>query len=104
MNNAAIAVEGLVRGGAGRVALLDVDFHHGNGSQDIFYDRDDVLFCSLHGQPEDAFPHFLGYSDEGGSGNGEGYNWNYPMPPNTEFSVWFDAMQDACRRIRHSPT
>ena len=99
LNNAAIAVEGFVRSGAGRVALLDVDFHHGNGSQDIFYDRDDVLFCSLHGQPEDAFPHFLGYSDENGSGNGEGYNWNYPMPPNTEFSVWFDAMQDACRKI-----
>ena len=100
MNNAAIAVEGFLQSGAGRVALLDVDFHHGNGSQDIFYDRNDVLFCSLHGQPEDAFPHFLGYTDETGAGNGEGFNRNYPLPPNTQFSVWFDAMQDACRRIR----
>lgn len=99
MNNAAIAVEGFVRDGAKRVALLDVDFHHGNGSQDIFFDRGDVLFCSLHGQPEDAFPHFLGYRDEAGSGPGEGYNWNYPLPPNTGFAAWFEAMRDACNRI-----
>ena len=104
MNNASIAVEGLIRDGAKRVALLDVDFHHGNGSQDIFYDRDDVMYCSLHGQPEDAFPHFLGYHDENGSGKGEGYNWNYPLPPNTKFSVWFEAMQDACSKINeYSP-
>ena len=99
LNNAAIAVEGFIRDGAKRVALLDVDFHHGNGSQDIFYDRDDVLFCSLHGQPEDAFPHFLGYSDECGTGSGEGFNRNYPLPPNTRFSEWFDAFQNACRHI-----
>ena len=100
MNNASLAVEGFLRDGAKRVALLDVDFHHGNGSQDIFYDRDDVLFCSLHGHPEDAFPHFLGYSDECGTGAGEGFNRNYPMRPNTQFSVWNEALDDACRHIQ----
>lgn len=100
LNNAAIAAEGFMRDGAKRVALLDVDFHHGNGSQDIFYDRGDVLFCSLHGRPQDAFPHFLGYADECGAGAGEGCNVNYPMPPDTQFRQWFDAMKDACERIR----
>ena len=56
--------------GAAKVAILDVDFHHGNGTQDIFYERDDVLFCSMHGAPEDAFPFFLGYGDETGAGRG----------------------------------
>jgi acetoin utilization deacetylase AcuC-like enzyme len=99
LNNAAIAVQGFIEDGAKRVALLDVDFHHGNGSQDIFYDRDDVLFASLHGRPEDAFPHFLGYGDETGSGNGEDYNVNYPMPPGTPYEVWGSALDDACKRI-----
>ena len=104
MNNAAIAAQGFLNDGARRVALLDVDFHHGNGSQDIFYQRDDVLYLSLHGQPEDAFPHFLGYTDEIGEGTGEGFNVNYPMPPGTEFDVWFAALIDACRRIQeYSP-
>ena len=54
------------------MAVLDIDFHHGNGTHDIFYDRDDMLFCSLHGDPEDAFPHFLGYADET-----DGYAYEY---------------------------
>jgi acetoin utilization deacetylase AcuC-like enzyme len=95
LNNAAIAAQYLRENGAERVAILDIDFHHGNGTQDIFYERDDVLFCSLHGNPEDAFPHFLGYADETGSGAGEGFNRNYPMPPGTSFSVWSDALRDA---------
>ncbi len=99
LNNAALAVQGFVRDGAKRVALLDVDFHHGNGSQDIFYDRNDVLFCSLHGRPEDAFPHFLGYADERGQGAGEGFNFNYPMAPNTRFSQWRKALADALAKI-----
>jgi acetoin utilization deacetylase AcuC-like enzyme len=81
LNNAAIAAQAFIDGGAERVAILDVDFHHGNGTQDIFYRRSDVLFCSLHGRPEDAFPYFLGYKDEVGAGEGEGFNVNYPMPP-----------------------
>ena len=64
LNNAALAAQGFRDPGAERVAILDVDFHHGNGTQDIFYRRKDVLFCSLHGQPQEAFPYFLGFADE----------------------------------------
>ena len=64
LNNAAIAAQYLGEKGATRVAIVDVDFHHGNGTQDIFYTRNDVLFASLHGDPTHAFPHFLGYADE----------------------------------------
>jgi len=79
--------------------LLDVDFHHGNGSQAIFYDRDDVMFLSLHGDPRDAFPHFLGYADELGQGAGQGFNHNYPMGPGTSFATWGAALEDACQKI-----
>lgn len=99
LNNAAIAAQYLRDQGAERVAILDIDFHHGNGTQDIFYERDDVLFCSLHGDPEDAFPHFLGYADETGSGAGLGYNHNYPMPPGTPFAQWSEALGDALGQI-----
>lgn len=100
LNNAAIAAQAFLDGGAERVAILDVDFHHGNGTQDIFYRRSDVLFCSLHGRPEDAFPYFLGYRDEVGEAEGEGFNFNYPMPPGTGFDVWVRALDDACRKIK----
>jgi len=100
LNNAAIAAQAFLNDGAKRVAILDVDFHHGNGTQDIFYDRDDVLFCSLHGQPEDAFPYFLGFKDERGRGKGEGFNANYPMPPGTQYERWSAALEDACRKIK----
>ena len=99
LNNAAIAAQGLLDAGAGRVAILDVDFHHGNGTQDIFYERDDVLFVSLHGDPRHAYPHFLGYSDETGKGAGEGFNVNYPMMPGTPFSEWGAALDDGLKRI-----
>jgi acetoin utilization deacetylase AcuC-like enzyme len=85
LNNAAIAAQYLRDGGAARVAILDVDFHHGNGTQDIFYDRPDVLYVSLHGDPADAFPYFSGYADEIGTGAGAGFTLNLPMPPGTEF-------------------
>lgn len=99
LNNAAIAAEGFIRDGASRVAILDVDFHHGNGTQDIFYQRDDVMFLSLHGDPLDAFPHFLGYADEMGAGAGEGFNVNYPMPKGTPFEQWQQALTDACKKV-----
>ncbi|MEO1848085.1 MAG: histone deacetylase family protein [Pseudomonadota bacterium] len=99
LNNAAIGTQYLRDNGAERVAILDVDFHHGNGTQDIFYERDDVLFCSLHGDPEDAFPHFLGYADEMGLGAGMGYNRNYPMPPGTPFSKWGESLSNALEHI-----
>ncbi|MGB5212133.1 MAG: histone deacetylase family protein [Anderseniella sp.] len=104
LNNAAIAAQMFLNDGAKRVAILDPDFHHGNGTQDIFYDRDDVLFVSLHGAPEHAFPHFLGYEDETGAGKGEGFTVNYAMSPNTGYDEWGGAMDDAIKRIEaYSP-
>jgi len=104
LNNAALAAQGFLNDGATRVAILDVDFHHGNGTQDIFYERDDVLFLSLHGDPVHAFPHFLGYADETGSGKGEGFNVNYPMPPGTPFDVWGEALSASLAEItRYKP-
>lgn len=99
LNNAAIAAHGFRADGADRVAVLDVDFHHGNGTQSIFYDRADVFFASLHGDPVHEFPHFLGFADETGRGDGEGFNANYPLAPGTPFPRWADALDDACGRI-----
>ena len=80
---------------------MDIDFHHGNGTQSIFYDRDDVLFVSLHGDPKDAFPHFLGYVDETGEGKGEGTNFNLPMSRGTEFPAWVDSLEIGLKTIRN---
>lgn len=99
INNAAVAAQAFLDQGASRVAILDVDFHHGNGTQDIFYGRDDVLFLSLHGQPEDAFPYFLGYADETGKAGGEGFTANYPLPPGTGYAAWEEALKTALARI-----
>jgi len=99
LNNAAIAAQSFLDNGAERVAIVDVDFHHGNGTQDIFYNRSDVLFCSLHGDPSDAFPHFLGYADETGEGEGKGCTVNYPMKPGTRFDEWRSALSDALSKV-----
>lgn len=99
LNNAAIAAQGFLDDGASRVAILDVDFHHGNGTQDIFYNRSDVMFLSLHGEPKDAFPHFLGYADEKGAGDGVGFNKNFPLPIGTPYSVWGDALAQALKAV-----
>ncbi len=100
LNNAAIAAQYLRDRGVDRVAILDVDFHHGNGTQDIFYDRADVLYCSLHGDPREAFPYFSGYADETGSGPGAGYTLNLPLPRGTEFGAWRAALETGLERIR----
>lgn len=100
LNNAAIAAQWLRDQGALRIAILDVDFHHGNGTQDIFYDRTDVLYASVHGDPADAFPYFLGYADETGIGAGTGFNLNLPLPRNTGFPAWAEALGAALARIR----
>ncbi len=99
LNNAAIAAQSLRDQGMDRVAIVDVDFHHGNGTQDIFYTRDDVLFASLHGDPMHAFPHFLGHADETGQGKGVGFTHNYPMPPGTNFETWRAALADALTKV-----
>jgi acetoin utilization deacetylase AcuC-like enzyme len=99
LNNAAIAAQYLRDAGAARVAVLDVDFHHGNGTQDIFYDRPDVLYVSLHGDPAQAFPYFSGYADESGAAAGAGFTLNLPLPRGTEFAAWQDALRAALLRI-----
>lgn len=98
-NNVAIATEKLKAKGAERIFILDIDFHHGNGTQAIFYDRSDVYFASLHGDPREAFPHFLGHADEKGIGDGEGYNINYPMQPGTSYNEWTKSLDDALSKI-----
>jgi acetoin utilization deacetylase AcuC-like enzyme len=84
-----------------KVAILDVDFHHGNGTQDIFYQRNDVFFCSIHGDPMDAFPYFLGFADEKGEGLGLDHNLNMPLPRGTPYHLWHQALTHAISKIRH---
>jgi acetoin utilization deacetylase AcuC-like enzyme len=104
LNNAAIAAQFLRDHGAERVAVLDVDFHHGNGTQDIFYSRSDVLYVSLHGDPSEAFPYFSGFADEAGADAGEGYNINFPLPRATGFELWQQTLATALAGIRrYSP-
>jgi acetoin utilization deacetylase AcuC-like enzyme len=95
-NNAAIVAEHLIRQGAARVAILDVDYHHGNGTQQIFWERGDVLYVSLHADPARAFPYFSGHADEIGAGAGTGFNRNYPMPAGTRIDPYASALEDAC--------
>ncbi|MBC7704133.1 MAG: histone deacetylase family protein [Rhodoferax sp.] len=99
LNNAALAAQALRDRGLERVAVVDVDFHHGNGTQAIFYDRADVLFASIHGDPHTEYPFFLGYADERGKGKGEGFNLNLPLPRGTGFRVWRDALKLALQRV-----
>ena len=99
LNNAAIAAQRLRDHGANKVAIIDVDFHHGNGTQDITYERDDIFFTSLHGDPDDAFPYFWGHVDETGMGRGEGFNANFPMPAGTSWTDYSQALAAALQRI-----
>lgn len=100
LNNAAIAAQWSRDNGSQRVAVLDVDFHHGNGTQSIFYDRDDVLFVSLHGDPRRSYPYFSGHRDETGRGAGLGFNLNYPLPHGTAWDGYSEALQHACGQLR----
>ena len=102
LNNAAVAAQSLLDAGAGRVAILDVDYHHGNGTQSIFYDRADVLYVSVHGDPLTEYPFFLGHADETGADEGTGFNLNLPLPAGCPSGRWFEALEQACQRIgRH---
>ncbi len=102
LNNAAVAAQALLAHGSTRVAVLDVDYHHGNGTQSIFLDRDDVLFVSLHGDPITEYPFYLGHADETGAGKGEGFNLNLPLPAGSSARAWFAALELACVRVgRH---
>lgn len=99
LNNAAIAAQAFRDGGAGRVAVLDVDFHHGNGTQAIFYERGDVFVVNLHGDPMEAFPHFLGGADEIGAGDGEGATLNIPFGRGVDFHRYEKGLLRACSAI-----
>lgn len=101
INNAAVAAQAFIVQGAKRVAILDVDYHHGNGTQEIFYDRKDVLFVSLHADPAYDYPFYLGYADEKGAGKGEGFNINYPLALGTDYAGWKLALTDALAKIRN---
>ncbi len=83
----------------GTVAILDIDYHHGNGQQDIFYERDDVLTVSLHGDPSFAYPYFTGFREEHGRGAGAGYNLNLPLPEVLTPEQYREALERAFRRI-----
>jgi acetoin utilization deacetylase AcuC-like enzyme len=104
LNNAASAAAYLCERGITRVALLDVDAHHGNGAQEIFWERDDILTASVHVDPGAGwFPHFLGFADERGGGRAEGANLNVPLAPGSGNDDWLaavDVLCDAARRHR----
>ena len=98
LNNAAVAAASLGAGG-GRVAILDLDFHHGNGTQEIFYEAPEVLYVSLHADPNEAYPYYSGYSDETGEGSGSGTNLNFPLPRRCDEHRYREALAEALAAI-----
>jgi acetoin utilization deacetylase AcuC-like enzyme len=100
LNNAALAAQTFRDSGADRVAVLDVDYHHGNGTQSIFYERADVFTASIHGDPLTEYPFYLGHADERGAGAGLGFNLNLPLPRGTGFAAWRASLQRAVSAIR----
>ena len=99
LSNAAIAAEAAVAAGRRKVAILDIDYHHGNGTQDIFYARGDIFFASLHADPRTDYPFFWGHSDETGEADGEGATLNLPLPRGTELPAFEAALDQALDRI-----
>jgi len=95
LNNAAIAAEAAIAQGCKQVAILDVDYHHGNGTQDIFYGRGDVAFASIHADPATDYPFFWGRADETGEGEGEGANLNLPLKRGTRWADYEQALVQA---------
>ncbi|MCJ2068872.1 histone deacetylase family protein [Methylobacterium sp. J-030] len=102
LNNSAIAAERLRAATGGRVAILDIDVHHGNGTQGLFYARSDVLTVSIHADPADYFPYFAGYADETGVGPGEGFNRNLPLAQGSGDAVWLAAIREGLSAIAAS--
>ncbi len=99
LNNTAIAAQSLRRVFA-RVAVVDVDLHHGNGTQDIFYARADVLTVSIHADPAGFYPFFWGYADQRGGGEGEGFNLNLPLPMGSGDAAFLAALEQAIAAVR----
>jgi acetoin utilization deacetylase AcuC-like enzyme len=99
LNNAALAAQHLLDDGARRVGILDIDYHHGNGTQSIFYGRGDVLFTSIHADPRTEYPFYLGHADETGEGAGAGCNLNVPLAAGSSQAQWFAALETACIKL-----
>jgi acetoin utilization deacetylase AcuC-like enzyme len=98
-NNAAVAAHHVASTTGSRVTVLDVDYHHGNGTQQIFYGRDDVQYVSLHGDPRRAYPYLTGFADEVGTGRGRGSNLNFPLAAHLDDDGYVTALGEACRAI-----
>ena len=104
LSNAAIAAEHAIASGSKRIAILDVDYHHGNGTQDIFYHRADVLYVSIHADPVMDYPYYWGHADETGAGEGVGATLNLPLPRGTDWASYEPALLEAMNRVaRHEP-
>ena len=99
LNNSAIAAQRLRNATGGRVAIIDVDVHHGNGTQGIFYTRADVLTVSIHADTINYFPLFAGYADEAGEGEGEGFNLNLPLAHGAGDAEVLTALDAALNRV-----
>jgi acetoin utilization deacetylase AcuC-like enzyme len=103
LNNSAIAAERLLKD-FDRVAILDVDLHHGNGTQAIFWNRRDVMTISIHADPAICYPHFWGYEHEKGEGQGYGFNINYPIPEGTSDNDYMSVLEKAIDQLKaYSP-
>jgi acetoin utilization deacetylase AcuC-like enzyme len=96
-NSAAVAANLLSK--YGKVAMLDIDYHHGNGQQEIFYDRADVLTISLHGHPSIAYPYFTGFVGEKGTKEGKGFNINIPLPEMLDGEGYRKALKEAIKKV-----
>jgi acetoin utilization deacetylase AcuC-like enzyme len=99
INNAALAANYLST--KGHVAVLDIDYHCGNGTQDIFYKRDDVFTVSIHADPDFEYPHYIGFANERGSGRGFGFHHNFPLPAGTDDAAYLKALDQALDLIRN---
>ena len=97
INNASVAADWL--SSKGKVALLDIDYHAGNGTQDIFYERSDVLTISIHANPDYEYPHYIGYADETGAGPGLGFHRNFPLPAGTDDAAYLQTLDQALGQI-----
>jgi acetoin utilization deacetylase AcuC-like enzyme len=98
INNASVAANWL--SSKGKVAILDIDYHAGNGTQDIFYNRNDVLTISIHGDPDFEYPHYAGFSDETGAGAGYGFHKNFPLPKETGDTQYLSALDESLGMIK----
>jgi acetoin utilization deacetylase AcuC-like enzyme len=99
INNASVAANWL--SSKGKVALLDIDYHAGNGTQDIFYERGDVLTISIHGDPDFEYPHYVGFADETGAGAGFGFHKNFPLPKDTGDEPYLSTLNEALVMIQN---